>query len=168
MKMKSFVAILSVLGIMLFSKCELPRYNEIDYANNADYDVYFFAFGNKGKYLNTTYLDTIISFDKNTLGSTIKAHSYIKVNIGTLPIENYFNNIPSDTLSVYYFHPDTVAKYSWEEIQQGYKVLQRYDLSLEDLIKLKNKSGVPVIPYPPTAVMKDMKMYPRYEQRESQ
>ncbi|GHT80090.1 hypothetical protein AGMMS50262_24170 [Bacteroidia bacterium] len=162
MKMKSFVAILSVLSMMLFSKCELPSYNEIDYVNNADYDVYFIALGNRGKHVNTTYSDTTIFFDKKTLGSTIKTHSYIKVNIGTSPIENYFNNIPSDTLSIFYFHPDTLAKYDWEEVRQGYMVLRRYDLSIEDINLLYNKYGVPEIPYPPSEVMRDMKMYPPY------
>ena len=160
--MKSFLVILSFLSIMLFNKCVLPNYYDINYANNADHDVYVHVLDNRGKLMNTTYPDTAISFNKTT--GSIKAHSYIIVNIGTLPIENYFSNIPSDTLSVFYFHADTISKYSWEEIQQGYKILQRYDLSLEDFKRLSDKNGVPVIIYPPDERMKDMKMYPPYGQ----
>jgi 3-deoxy-D-arabino-heptulosonate 7-phosphate (DAHP) synthase len=65
-------------------------------------------------------------------------------------------------MSVFYFHPDTVAKYKKEEIQRNYKVLRRYDLSVEDIQKLKNKNDVPVITYPPTEATKDIKMYPPY------
>jgi hypothetical protein len=80
-----------------------------------------------------------------------------------LPLENYFHKIPSDTLSVFYFHVDTINKYSWEEIRQGYKVLRRYDLSIDDLYLLYNKYDIPEIPYPPDERMKNMKMYPPYE-----
>ena len=163
MKMKSFLVILSLLNTMLFSNCEgfLPNYYEVDYANNTDYDVYVYIRDNRGKQLNIVYPDTTISFNEENV-SIIKAHSHIKINIGTLPIEKYFNNIPSDTLSVFYFHADTISKYSWEEIQQDYNILQRYDLSLEDFKRLSDKNGVPVITYPPNEAMKDMRMYPPY------
>jgi hypothetical protein len=163
MKIRSFIVILSLSCIILFSKCEwfLPNYYEIDYVNNADYDVYVEVIDNRGEYKNC-YPDTTISFDKGM--GIVKAQSYFIHTIGTLPIENYFNNIPSDTLSIFYFHPDTLAKYSWEEIQCDYKILRRYDLSIEDIKMLYNKNNVPKIPYPPTAAMKHMKMYPPYEE----
>jgi hypothetical protein len=150
---------------MAFNNCEglLPNYYEIDYSNNTDYDVYVYVRDNRGEQLNNTYPDTTISFNKGNL-SIIKAISYIKINIGTLPIEKYFSNMPSDTLSVFYFHADTLDKYLWEDIQHDYKILRRYDLSVEDFIKLKNDYDVPEIPYPPNERMKDMKMYPPYGQ----
>ena len=159
--MKSFIVILSFPCIMLFSKCEglLPSYYQIDYVNNADYDICCYDLDNRGKYKNC-YPDTTISFGKE-LG-IVKAHSYVIVTIGRRPIEDYFDNIPSDTLSVFYFHPDTLAKYTWEEIQRDYKVLRRYDLSIEDIKMLYNKYDVPEIPYPPDERMKHMKMYPPY------
>jgi len=46
-----------------------------------------------------------------------------------------------------------------ETIREEYKVLKRYDLSIED-IQLLNYE----IPYPPTEVMRGMRMYPPYEQ----
>jgi hypothetical protein len=162
MKKKYFSAILiSSIALLSSCNCFLPNYYEIDYVNNADYDVHYRILDNSGEDKNC-YPDTTISFGKR-LG-LVKAQSYFVDNIGTLPIKNYFNNIPSDTLSVFYFHPDTLAKYSWEEIQRDYKVLQRYDLSIEDVKMLYNKNNVPKIPYPPTDAMKHMKMYPPYEE----
>jgi hypothetical protein len=162
MKIKSFLVILSFMSMILFDGCVLPSYYDITYVNNADYNINFQVLDSRGKYTNC-YPDTTISFDKNM--GFIKAGSYVDVVIGILTIEEFVFNLPSDTLSVFYFHPDTLSKYSWEVIQNDYKILRRYDLSLEDLIKLKDKYDVPVIPYPPTEVMKDMKMYPPYEQQ---
>ena len=49
------------------------------------------------------------------------------------PFELFFPELPHDTLSVYVFHPDTLAAYEWPVIQAQYKVLRRYDLSLSYL-----------------------------------
>jgi hypothetical protein len=137
----------------------------VNYVNNSDFDIYYYVLDNHGAYSESqTYPDTTISFDKKSMGSPLKANMYHVVNIGTLPIENFFKKLPGDTLSVFYFHTDTVSRYSWEEIQHDYKILRRYDLSLEDIILLKNEYDVPEIPYPPNELMKDMKMYPPYEE----
>ena len=47
--------------------------------------------------------------------------------------EQYFENLPCDTLSIFIFHTDTLNKYSWEEVRDGYKILRRYDLGIEDI-----------------------------------
>ncbi|MDR3244939.1 MAG: hypothetical protein LBT50_00720 [Prevotellaceae bacterium] len=132
---------------------------DVYYVNNTSFDMYYYvAFGDKE---NSVYPDILISFNKEELGR-IKAQSYF-VLATWKSIESLIDKIPSDTLSIYYFHPDTLNKYSWKEIQQGYKVLRRYDLSIEDIHSLKNEYDVPEIPYPPTEAMKNMKMYPPYE-----
>jgi len=41
----------------------------------------------------------------------------------------------SDTISIFILSKDTVDKYSWDKIRSGYKILERYDLSLNDLKK---------------------------------
>jgi|SRR5690554_183757 len=78
----------------------------------------------------------------------------------TTPWEEIFERyVPSDTLSMFVFHTDTLETNSWETIISEYKVLKRYDLSLEDVQSLNY-----TIPYPPTEQMKDMRMYPPYEE----
>ncbi len=75
-------------------------------------------------------------------------------------LEKTYQIVHRDTLSFYIFHADTVKKYKWDEVRDGYKILKRYDLSLQD-IKQLNKS----VYYPPTEEMKNMKMYPPYEEK---
>ena len=70
--------------------------------------------------------------------------------------ETYKNKASQDTLYLFIFASDTLAKYSWEEIRKGYKVLARYDLSLEDLERLNFE-----LSYPPDNRMQGIKMYPR-------
>lgn len=79
------------------------------------------------------------------------------VSGGGYSLEDFFNaNLPSDTLSLYIFHEDTVAAYEWEIIRDKYKILRRFDLSLEDIKRLNNE-----IYYPPTLEMEGIRMYPR-------
>lgn len=73
--------------------------------------------------------------------------------------EEAFKRLPADTMSFFIFHTDTLESNSWEAIFNEYKVLKRYDLSLEDVQSLNY-----TIPYPPTEQMKDMRMYPPYEE----
>lgn len=74
------------------------------------------------------------------------------------PWEKVFEGLPSDTLSIFIFHTDTIKNNTWNSIIDEYKVLKRYDLSIEDIQLLDYE-----IPYPPTELMKDMRMYPPYE-----
>jgi hypothetical protein len=83
--------------------------------------------------------------------------------LSNITVENWILTFPKDTVSIYIFEKDTLKAYTWEEIQRDYKILQRYDLSIEDLKKLSNEDDIPIITYPPTEAMKDMKMYPLYQ-----
>jgi len=72
--------------------------------------------------------------------------------------ENVFPELPKDTLSIYIFSADALKAYDWSKVKEGYKILKRYDLSLNDLKKLNW-----VITYPPSEEMKDVRMYPPYK-----
>lgn len=45
--------------------------------------------------------------------------------------------LPMDTLSIFALSKETIDTYRWEEIRSDYKILKRYDLSIEDM---KNNS----------------------------
>jgi hypothetical protein len=45
----------------------------------------------------------------------------------------FFEALPADTLSVFFFSPDTVRKYGWKQVQSKYLILIRRDISLQDL-----------------------------------
>lgn len=66
---------------------------------------------------------------------------------------------PTDTLRLFYFHSDSIAHLGWNKIRDDYKVLVRYDLSQEDIYNLDAE-----IHYPPREAMKDIHMYPPYEE----
>lgn len=65
----------------------------------------------------------------------------------------------TDTLRLFLFHRDSVDYLGWDKIRDDYMVLVRYDLSQEDIYRLGFK-----IHYPPTEAMKDIHMYPPYEE----
>jgi hypothetical protein len=77
---------------------------------------------------------------------------------GFSPPENIFNNSPADTLSIYFFETEILNNNSFENIRDNYRVLKRYDLSVEDLELLNFE-----IPYPPTPIMSLIKQFPPYE-----
>lgn len=74
------------------------------------------------------------------------------------PINYLFSDI--SRLSVFILHADTIRKHSWDEIRDSYNIIVRYDLSKDDV---KSFAGY-AIPFPPTEAMRDMKMWPPYEE----
>ncbi len=72
----------------------------------------------------------------------------------------YKNVINSDTLMIYFFDAQLIENIPWDIIANEYKILKRYDLSLKDLI---NHNWT--ISYPPNENMKNIKMYPPYQEK---
>ena len=99
--------------------------------NNADHPIGFYI-ADGGPY-GTYYPDSLpetndyITYDSRTVIQP-------GLKIRYCPSwEAYFKDQPFDTLSVFIFHTDTLNKYSWEEVRDGYKILKRYDLGKDDL-----------------------------------
>ena len=86
--------------------------------------------------------------------------SYVECFEGDDPLGELFSYLPHDTLSVFVLHADTVRKYSWDEIRNSYNIVVRYDLSEEDVRSFEDNT----IPFPPTESMRNMKMWPPYEE----
>ncbi len=101
------------------------------------------------------YPDTSLPFN-NIEVLEIKPNKSVIVDLGHQPFEDYFANLPSDTLSIFLYNADTVVAYSWDQMRQDYKIVKRYDVSLKNLKELNYK-----INFPPNAQMKGMKMFPR-------
>lgn len=53
---------------------------------------------------------------------------------------------------------------AWDKAVEEYDVLVRYDLSLDDLNKLRDDKDLITLHYPPTPEMKHIKMWPPYEE----
>ncbi len=139
---------LLIIGIVVFliSSCKyfVEYFNEIWFYNNTKHSIaYYFALGGKyGTYHPDNLPDTAAYLFRD-----IKSTDSTCI-LTRRTWEDFFKDFPSDTLSIYIFHTDTLDKYSWKEICEDYLVLKRYDLSLYDLKKLKFQ-----VPYPPSQTM---------------
>lgn len=123
---------------------------ENDY-NDSIYVTTAFAF-------KSNYPDTILPVQKPSI--SFVPPGFKRVFINAFPskrTKEAFDQLPRDTLSIYLFDAATYLNNDWDEVRTEYKVLKRYDLSLEDLNKLNW-----VIIYPPSEAMKDMKQFPPY------
>lgn len=142
--------------LLLFFQCKddgLARY--IDFYNNSDKPICCYMPWQDGVF----YPDTLLPDITPTPYKPYPFNKRWSVNFGSPgPNENQlFAMFPTDMMSIFFFDPDTLAKYEWATIRQEYKILVRYDLSHNDLKKLNW-----CIYYPPTEAMKEMKMYPPY------
>ncbi len=145
-----------LIAIVLTS-CDPPIYSHI-YRNNADHHLYYYRASSSE--FDFIYPDTTIRHQEVDPNYIRGIRPRTSVNIGGFgTVEEYFQEfLPKDTLSVYFFHPDTLKKYPWETIRKDYNILKRYDLSIQDMQMLDYE-----VVYPPTEAMKDIKMYPPYE-----
>jgi hypothetical protein len=131
---------------LIFTACPMDYVNGFRFSNNSNTDVYIYL----NAYDGTRYPDTAVT-------SLRRGHLFKQGTKRSYEYGSSENDPWVDTLCLFIFDADTFNAYSWEEIQDGYKVLQRYDLSPENLKILKRQ-----ITYPPTEAMKTMKMYPPY------
>ena len=148
-----------ILLLLVFTQCEkfvMDRDFPLYLQNNSIRSVR--AYSNDDINYSALYPDTSISDFKMRL--SVEVHSGERKTIagGSAPWKSTFEvSVPYDTFSIFVFEVDTLQAYSWNEIIEDYKVLQRYDLSLEDLERLDYK-----LSYPPDAKMSGVKMYPPY------
>jgi len=136
---------------MFLESCD-PVY-VLNVENQSDRAVYFYMWfvpnGGGGPF----YPDTSLVNPVQGLRLLRPGESIDRGAVGYLEAD--FQALPSDTLSVYFFDPDSLEAYPVDDIIDGYRVLRRYDLSYEDIRLLDNR-----IPYPPTYEMRAMRMYP--------
>jgi len=94
-------------------------------------------------------------------GNWIKPFQKGSVFVMNTTWEHIYNR--NDTQMIFIFDGNVIWNTDWEIVARDYLVLQRYDLSLQDLQKLNWK-----LYYPPTEAMKDIKMYPPYQEKEDE
>lgn len=178
MKTKLLSIFIGSLIFMLFSCKEYFSISPAVYlSNNSQHEivVYWaektpapFNFENK-IYPDTTLPESYYYYNYDVAKDSVSCYDPIAniisiggcANVGDWdpnPINYLFSDI--SRLSVFVLHADTVRKYSWDEIRDDYNILVRYDLSKEDVKSFKNYT----IPFPPTEAMRNMKMWPPYEE----
>ena len=62
-------------------------------------------------------------------------------------------------MRIFVLDADVVENHDWETIRENYMILVRYDLSFADCEKINW-----TLDYPPSEAMKDIPMYPPYEE----
>jgi hypothetical protein len=156
---RKLIYVAPFLFFILLTACPSPAEDSenINIKNEWDHDIsfYFSSYFANGRG-DTFYPDTALSIEiwyrpvNVVKGKTYRDNVY--------PLERIYKRNNVDTLCFFIFATDTLNMYDWDTIRDEYKILQRYDLSLQDFKRLKN-----TITYPPTEEMKDMKMHPPYE-----
>jgi hypothetical protein len=148
-----------VFSLILFAQGCKKTAMDFDYPlyvqNNAEHSIKVYVNNDAG--YKALYPDTVIADFKERLTMEIRGGEKKSVAGGSARWESVFEvSVLSDTLSLFILHQDTLSKYPWQEIRKGYRILKRYDLTLEDLKRLDFN-----IPYPPDSRMNGVKMYPK-------
>lgn len=156
-KMSFILMVLSF--IFLLNTCDKNNENyhkTIEIINNSDKAVY--------AYFDFSYPDTLAltGIPSSSEPSIYKIGSYEK-NKTALWLNVYYEiifrdrrRISSDTLMVFIMDAERIES---DDILINNTVIQRYDLSLPDLQKINW-----ILTYPPSAKMKNIKMYPPYRE----
>ena len=164
-QIKFFMLEVGLLLIFLCAKCTNSIHGDyrLHISNNSDYNIIPITnplLVKLGQPYDTYYPDTLLSDKRHFFGIPISKGEKTGLGDIGLPWDSIYKNIMvNDTMSVFIFDAKVLDTYSWEEIRDNYMILKRYDLSLEDLQKLDF-----TLYYPPTEAMKDIKMYPPYEE----
>lgn len=77
------------------------------------------------------YPDTVLPEVKPNYGAT-RPNNFAYLD-SKIDWPNVFSKLPKDTLSIFILSSDTISTYKWPFIRSQYKILKRYDLSLQDL-----------------------------------
>lgn len=133
--------LLPLISCLFFCSFTCNKPGENNYTlmivNNAPHNINYYvaALGIQHMYPDTAIQDDKLNMRTIQPGKT----DYWSIRLSW---EKFFKELPTDTLSVYIFHADTVRLVDWSMIRNEYKV-KRYDLSLDDLKKIEFKLTYP-------------------------
>lgn len=148
------VCLVSLILPLIISGCKdrFPvRVETIHVVNNADHAIQSAVPYTDGPFYPDTALTEIVtwSMQETPPGRIAYYDHHGKGSLAAL-----IESTPEGLISIYVFHPDTLAIHSNQVIIDGYKVLARYDLTLGDLETLDF-----FVPYPPSDAMGEMRVY---------
>lgn len=151
-----------MIGIMCLSSCELftcyAPLNSFAVDNRKIDTLAVFIAG--GENVSQVYPDTLLPAWREGLLSIIPPMKTYGIKPEYVLIDKFYSQyVPSDTLSVFILSKAVVDKYDWEYIRKNNMVLVRYDYNVKQ-IPIEYEDAV--IYYPPSPMMKDVKMYPAY------
>lgn len=142
-----------LLGILESCNLYMDKEEEMIYiVNNADFPIHIVA--------TTQYSDTV--FPSVLSENTHRCTAYPQGKGDPLIVYEFLNS--SDTITFFILKEDEVLNHSWKDISENHSFLSIYVLSKSDISLLSETKYHKTIPYPPTSAMKNMKLYPSYEE----
>lgn len=128
--------------LLSFNSCgKMDKKYPLRLINNFSHSIGFY-FATGGQY-GILYPDTTLPVSNKYVIYKLKSGDTYEYDSGISWDKIFKDQLPSDTLSIYIFHTDTLTTYDWSIIRNQHKILKRYDLSLSDL---KNRNFI--INYP--------------------
>ena len=104
----------------------------------------------------TAYPDTVLPLDKvywkdETISNRIRQNEIAPhSSLSSLPIldkkMNPIFSLPNDTLSIFFISTDTLNKYGYDMVREKNMILERHDLSMEEIKELYNEKKAIVYP----------------------
>ena len=105
--------------------------NRMIIRNNSDAAILFeFSFD----YPDTTLGELLVNPSLNPQIYRVESKMEERYGHGRNWEISFENYIHSDTLIIFIFSADTLQNYDWDQIKRDSKILERYDLSLQDLL----------------------------------
>lgn len=127
--MKRFIFLLGTVTICLASTCKhpigvevFPKYRLWIQNNSSDSIV---------SLISKIYPDTTIP--DSELESLLLTPGTRRSYDSSEEWSNVFLGLPADTLSIFFYHYDTLSKYGFKNIRENYNILKRKDISFVDL-----------------------------------
>lgn len=158
--------ILVIVACLILNGCQ-DSGDFICIRNNAQYNIAIFSimsWYDYPQYPDTSFAVEALHCMKNTVDGCVepgeKGYYFEKYKCRRgSEIRNRYREFKTDTVCFFVFATDTLNAYSDEEVTEKYKVLQRYDLSLDDALFFSDDKD---LTFPPSEDMKHIKMWPPY------
>lgn len=159
--MKTIVRILFVFALssIALQACVMDREYAYYLRNNADYSIMALK-------LPESWSLEIDSYSDTTLPTEVNYHSWSPAEKGrtvanvwpqSVDLLYFLEHRHIDTICVFVLKTEVLEQCSWDSIRSSYLVLQRYDLSYEDVANFYHE-----ICFPPSEAMKHIHMWPPY------
>jgi hypothetical protein len=151
--MKTKKRLLLLWMFIALTSCDY--YFGITFHNDLSRDIYIQLGG-----WQHTISSSLLPLNPCTDDYKIRMHDYIGIFYQLAPSTTWkslYSDLGIDTMHIFVYDANFVDSLAWTDAREHFLV--RYDLSAQDVEYLNNR-----ISYPPTPDMRNMKMFPSYEE----
>ena len=135
-KSQVFLVLISLLLICSYCEKESSLHDIITFENGSSDTLYVsFAFGYPDTLAYGRDANPISDPNSNKVLPNAKNTTALQLH-GSYWETKFYNRSPSDKLMVFVFEASVLENTPWETVINDYMVLERYDLTLQDLIDM--------------------------------